>query len=75
MEKFIVVDVDGVGDNEDTIIEDVANMERAVDVADEFIDGVLEGGDDNEMVEVGIYKLVKTVKVVRKRSRTITSIK
>jgi hypothetical protein len=67
------VDVNGVGEGDVALIDDVARMETALEVADEFADDVLDNVEDNETVVVGIYRLVKTVTVVRKRSRTVTS--
>lgn len=77
MEKFLVVDIDGVSDEENSVIEDVKTMDAALESADEFADELIANGDPNdaETVYVGIYKLVKTVKVTLQRTRVVTSVK
>lgn len=68
--KYMVRDME---DGE--ILEDNAKDEKgAMEAAEEFFDSV-SLDDDTEEYAVGIYKLVKTIRITRKVTKTVTSVK
>jgi len=60
-----------VMDNEENVLGLRTTENGALDLAHENVDGAVEDVDDGKTVEVGVYKLVKTVQAVRKTTKTV----